>query len=39
MSSRLPVEPIFDQTPLLFGDGLPNPVVYEASAARCVSAV
>src|ERR1700685_1389749 len=33
MSSRLPVEPIFDQAPRLFGDGLPNPVVYDASAA------
>ena len=33
MSSRLPVEPIFDQAPHLFGDGLPNPVVYDASAA------
>jgi hypothetical protein len=30
--SRLPVEPIFDQTPQLFGDGPPNPVVYDASA-------
>ena len=32
MSGRLPVEPIFDQTPHLFGDGPPDPVVYEASA-------
>src|ERR1700675_458415 len=31
MSGRLPVEPIFDQTPHLFGDGRPNPVVYDAS--------
>jgi CubicO group peptidase (beta-lactamase class C family) len=31
MSGRLPVEPIFDQTPHLFGDGLPDPVVYDAS--------
>jgi CubicO group peptidase (beta-lactamase class C family) len=31
MSGRLPVEPIFDQTPQLFGDGLPNPIVYDAS--------
>ena len=30
--SRLPVEPIFDQTPHLFGDGPPDPVVYGASA-------
>jgi hypothetical protein len=32
MSGRLPVEPIFDQTPHLFGDGPPAPVVYDASA-------
>src|SRR5271155_606077 len=32
MSTRLPVEPIFDQTPHLFGDGPPNPVVHDASA-------
>jgi CubicO group peptidase (beta-lactamase class C family) len=32
MSGRLPVEPIFDQTPHLFGDGPPTPVVYDASA-------
>ena len=32
MSGRLPVEPIFDQTPQLFGDGPPDPVVYDASA-------
>ena len=32
MSGRLPVEPIFDQAPQLFGDGPPNPVVYDASA-------
>ena len=32
MSARLPVEPIFDQTPRLFGDGPPDPVVYDASA-------
>src|ERR1700688_2512855 len=32
MSARLPVEPIFDQTPHLFGDGPPDPVVYDASA-------
>ena len=31
MTSRLPVEPIFDQTPHLFGDGPPAPVVYDAS--------
>jgi CubicO group peptidase (beta-lactamase class C family) len=31
MSGRLPVEPIFDQTPHLFGDGPPDPVVYDAS--------
>jgi CubicO group peptidase (beta-lactamase class C family) len=31
MSGRLPVEPIFDQTPHLFGDGPPAPVVYDAS--------
>jgi hypothetical protein len=31
MSGRLPVEPIFDQTPHLFGDGLPNPLVYDGS--------
>jgi hypothetical protein len=31
MSSRLPVEPIFDQTPRLFGDGPSAPVVYDAS--------
>src|SRR5258708_4194672 len=31
MSGRLPVEPIFDQTPHLFGDGLPDPIVYDAS--------
>jgi len=31
MSGRLPVEPIFDQTPQLFGDGPPAPVVYDAS--------
>ena len=29
MSGRLPVEPIFDQTPHLFGDGPPDPVVYD----------
>src|SRR5277367_6420836 len=32
MSGRLPVEPIFDQTPHLFGDGPPDPIVYDASA-------
>ena len=32
MSGRLPVEPIFDQTPQLFGDGPPDPLVYDASA-------
>ncbi|MSP03135.1 MAG: class C beta-lactamase-related serine hydrolase [Acetobacteraceae bacterium] len=32
MSGRLPVEPIFDQTPHLFDDGPPDPVVYDASA-------
>src|SRR5258706_6111082 len=32
MSGRLPVEPIFDQTPHLFGDGPPDPVIYDASA-------
>ena len=32
MSGHLPVEPIFDQAPHLFGDGLPDPVVYDASA-------
>jgi CubicO group peptidase (beta-lactamase class C family) len=31
MSGRLPVEPIFDQTAHLFGDGPPDPVVYDAS--------
>jgi CubicO group peptidase (beta-lactamase class C family) len=31
MSGRLPVEPIFDQSPHLFGDGLPAPIVYDAS--------
>src|ERR1700688_5019952 len=31
MSARLPVEPIFDQTSHLFGDGPPDPVVYDAS--------
>jgi CubicO group peptidase (beta-lactamase class C family) len=31
MSGRLPVEPIFDQTSQLFGDGPPDPVVYDAS--------
>jgi CubicO group peptidase (beta-lactamase class C family) len=31
MSGRLPVEPIFDQTPHLFGDGPPDPIVYDAS--------
>ena len=31
MSGRLPVEPIFDQTPQLFGDGPPAPIVYDAS--------
>ncbi len=31
MSGRLPVEPIFDTSPHLFGDGLPSPVVYDAS--------
>jgi CubicO group peptidase (beta-lactamase class C family) len=31
MNTRLPVEPIFDQTPHLFGDGPPAPVVYDAS--------
>jgi CubicO group peptidase (beta-lactamase class C family) len=31
MSGQLPVEPIFDQTPHLFGDGPPDPVVYDAS--------
>jgi len=30
MSGRLPVEPIFDQTPHLFGDGPPDPVVYDS---------
>ena len=33
MSGRLPAEPIFDRTPHLFGDGPPNPVVYDASEA------
>jgi CubicO group peptidase (beta-lactamase class C family) len=33
MTNRLPVEPIFDQTPRLFGDGPPAPVVYDASVA------
>ena len=32
MNPRLPVEPIFDQTPHLFGDGPPDPVIYDASA-------
>src|SRR5260370_9596344 len=32
MNARLPVEPIFDQTPQLFGDGPPDPVIYDASA-------
>src|SRR6202789_4492682 len=32
MSIRLTVEPIFDQTPHLFGDGPPDPVVYDASS-------
>jgi hypothetical protein len=27
-----PVEPYFDRTPELFGDGLPDPLVYDASA-------
>jgi CubicO group peptidase (beta-lactamase class C family) len=31
MSARLPVEPIFDQTPHLFGDGPPDPIIYDAS--------
>src|ERR1017187_6419978 len=31
MSGRLPVEPIFDQSQRLFGDGPPDPVVYDAS--------
>jgi CubicO group peptidase (beta-lactamase class C family) len=31
MSGRLPVEPIFDQTRHLFGDGPPDPVLYDAS--------
>ena len=31
MSGRLPVEPIFDQSPHLFGDGPPDPIVYDAS--------
>jgi hypothetical protein len=31
VSTRLPVEPIFDQTPHLFGDGPPDPVIYDAS--------
>jgi CubicO group peptidase (beta-lactamase class C family) len=31
MSTRLPVEPIFDQTPHLFGDGPPDPIIYDAS--------
>ena len=31
MSDRLPVEPIFDHTPHLFGDGPPDPMVYDAS--------
>jgi CubicO group peptidase (beta-lactamase class C family) len=31
MSARLPVEPIFDQTPRLFGDGPPDPLIYDAS--------
>jgi hypothetical protein len=26
-----PVEPYFDRTPQLFGDGLPDPIVYDAS--------
>ena len=33
MSGRLPVEPIFDQSPHLFGDGLPDPLMHDASAA------
>jgi CubicO group peptidase (beta-lactamase class C family) len=32
VNPRLPVEPIFDQTPHLFGDGPPDPVIYDASA-------
>src|SRR5258708_6448853 len=32
MSGRLPVESIFDQTPHLFGDGPPDPIVYDASS-------
>jgi CubicO group peptidase (beta-lactamase class C family) len=31
MNTRLPVEPIFDQTPHLFGDGPPDPVICDAS--------
>jgi CubicO group peptidase (beta-lactamase class C family) len=31
VSTRLPVEPIFDQAPHLFGDGPPDPVIYDAS--------
>lgn len=31
MSGLLPVEPIFDQTPQLFGDGPADPLVYDAS--------
>lgn len=31
MNARLPVEPIFDQTPHLFGDGPPDPLIYDAS--------
>src|ERR1700748_3867501 len=34
MSGRLPVEPIFDQTPQLFGDGPPDPIIYDASPAE-----
>ena len=31
MSGRLPIEPIFDQTRHLSGDGPPDPIVYDAS--------
>lgn len=31
MSGRLPVEPIFDQTPQMLGDGPPAPAVYDAT--------
>ncbi len=29
--AKLPVEPIFDQTPHLFGDGPPDPIVHDVS--------